>query len=460
MGDLDYDAGGDSGQGERPSVKALLAAFREASRHRGRKASEKDPEEPRPSDRFGPGPEGDPPEENTPEERTPEPRLEPGSETEAGTARSPVEMLEETMAAFRKAERQAEKQARTEQQVPTEEQARSEKHGRAEAARRRGRTEPPEETSSSEEDSEEELFPAGEPSSKEKPSGEGPSGEEFSGEDSGGREAPGETVEAEEKDEEIEEAEESVSSDDLAPEFRRVLSERGSPEPSGSQEGGSGEEVPPSSGASGSEERQTSVRSFREGAEAPVSSPAGPETSFLWVTDQAAGQQPDGPSVPVGDLSALRVLEAEAFLLRGEGEGPYQRLRRIRGHPDVNVYLKPVFWRRAPGQKSPVAAHVDGTWAEGDREAFGALREKTATINQRISTLMETEGVEEGGVELRLLRFIATRAQEFVPRRIEGSSAGFVYPKLSPLLDQEAQTGRGELAQILSMTAHRIRKKQ
>jgi len=427
MADLVHDAGDDSGQGEgqRPSIEALLAAFREASRHRGRKASRKDSEELEPSSRSRPGPERD----------DPESRLEPGSEaepgTEPGTAGSPVEMIEETMAAFRKAERQAEgpnarerqaeKQARTEKQAPTEGQPRTE------AARRRGWTELPEETSSSEE----ELFPAGEPSSG---------------------------------DEKTEEEEEPVSSEDLALAFRQALFEREGPEPSGPEEGGPEGEGPPSSGASGSEERQTSVCPSREGAEtpgeAPAPSPEEPEGSFLWVTDQAAGQRPDGPSVPVGELSGPRALEAEAFLLKGGGEGPYRRLRRIRGHPDMNVYLKPVFRRRAPGQQSPVAPHVDGTWTEGGREASGALREKAAAINQRISTLMETGGVEEGGVELRLLRFIATRAQEFVPRRTEENSAEFVYPMLSPLLDQESQSGRGELAQILSMTARRIRKER
>ena len=244
---------------------------------------------------------------------------------------------------------------------------------------------------------------------------------------------------AEEEGEERADEPKTCSPEDLAPEFRRALSERGR-----------------------AAEKETSSEETPAMEEASSNLPL-PDSSFLWVTDS-----PTAPSaaISVEDLSEPRAQEAEAFLLQGDGTQPYQLLKRIRRHPEANVYLKPVFWRRAPGQQSPVAAHVDGTWTpDTDRDALSALRKHATTINRRIRDLAEKGGVEEGGVERRVLRFVATRDEEFSPRRTEEPGVEFVYPKLSPLLDgpsrrEGARGGEGdELAQILWMTARRIRKK-
>jgi len=469
MDDPFHDAGDDSEQGGglRSSIEALLANFRETSSHQDPQASGKDSEEPGPSDQSQSEPEGDSSEEWMPEEKTSEPGAETTPVTEPGpesgpksrTAGSPVEMIEETMAAFRKAERQAEGPDAGERRA--EEQARTEKQSQTEAVRRQGRAERPEETSSSKEDSEREPVPADGPSPEEEPSfevsppEEDSSGAESSGGEPGGGEAPGGRAEGEEEDEEMEEAEETISSEDLAPAFRRALSEREGPEPSGLEEGGpGGDSQPPSE----PEVRQTSVRPSQGGSEASrealAPSPSGPEASFLWVTDQAEGR-PKEASVPVDELSAPRALKADALLLEGGGEAPSRVLRRIRGHPDVQVYLKPVFWRRAPGQESPVAHHVDGTWKREGREALRALREQAVAINDRIGTLMEMGGGGKEGMELRVLRFMATRNHEFAPQRTAENSDGFVYPKLTPLLEQEPESGGGELSQILSMLDER-----
>jgi len=252
------------------------------------------------------------------------------------------------------------------------------------------------------------------------------------------------------------EAPESGSAEDLAPAFRRALSERAQSEP------GAAEEVP--------EEEVPEEEVPEEGGhgrEGPPPSPAGssrPGASYLWVTDRPSDQQgadlrgERSGTVSVEQLSGPRAAEAEAFLLRGGGERPYRLLRRIRGHPKASVYLKPVFWRRGEGERSPVSMHVDGEWTGGEK--LDALRERAAEINRRIEAVGEAGEAGEGGVELRVLRFVATRDREFFPRQPEGRGGRFVYPKLTPLLQVESQSSGGELAQILSTAARRIRKRR
>ena len=250
-----------------------------------------------------------------------------------------------------------------------------------------------------------------------------------------------------------EEPEDLPSPEELAPAFRKALSERS--RPSKGAEPAGPEEEPPERGTLGQE-----------------ALPARPDDSFFWVTAQPDEQRPEADpsrdgrprdrlaSVPVGRLSGPRAVEAEAFLLRGEGERPYRLLRRIRGHPDASVYLKPVFWDRPRGAESPVAIHVDGEWTEEGREVFEKLRETAGAINRRIREVAEAGEHEAGGVELRVLRFVATRNQEFLPRRMEGDEDKLVYPKLAPLLNRESPNREGELAQILSKTARRIQRRQ
>ena len=422
MGDLFREAGDEDasdeankpeeGQGdeERSLVDALLTAFRAASQGRGAQSDRVETEPPAPS----------PP---TPEGEAPESSPKSASATEPDPGSSPVEAIEETMAAFRKAGR------------------------RGEETRAESPQEPPSEGKVSD----------GESSSEETPSAE----------ESAPEETPGAATEPKKA---VGSEEESDLDEDLAPAFRRVLSEQAGPQPGMPEEGGHGGEGDPPSGPAGPRK-----------APDPVSSPASdrPEATFLWVTgptgeqsgiDQSDIDQPDLDqsdldrpgelSVPVDRLSEPRAREADAFLLRGGGEGPYRLLCRIRGHPEAEIYLKPVFWRHAEGEQSLVSVHVDGKWEEGDRSSFGALREKAAAIHGRIGRLQEAGEVGDGGVELRVLRFVATRDQEFAPRRTEGRGDELVYPKLTPLLDEEHHGGGGELAEILSKTARRIRQRQ
>ncbi len=163
--------------------------------------------------------------------------------------------------------------------------------------------------------------------------------------------------------------------------------------------------------------------------------PPRPATSFLWVTHRPRGNT---RSIGIQNLSGLRARRAGAFLLRGEGEEPYRLLSRIRHHPEPRISLKPVFWRGGADQESPVVDHVDGTWTpQADREALRTLRERAATINQRIHAVVEgEEGTEDAGTARRLLRYVATRSGDFAPRRVE---EGIVYPQLTPLLGGEGE---------------------
>jgi hypothetical protein len=252
------------------------------------------------------------------------------------------------------------------------------------------------------------------------------------------------------------EAPESGSAEDLAPAFRRALSERAQSEP------GAAGEVPKEEVPKEEVPEEEVPEEGGHGREGPPPSPAGssrPGASYLWVTDRPSEQQgadlrgERSGTVSVEQLSGPRAAEAEAFLLRGGGERPYRLLRRIRGHPKASVYLKPVFWRRGEGERSPVSMHVDGEWTGGEK--LDALRERAAEINRRIEAVGEAGEAGEGGVELRVLRFMATRSHPFAPQRTVEVSDGFVYPKLTPLLGRESQGGGGELSRVLSMLDER-----
>jgi len=401
-----------SEEGGNPSVEALLAAFRDATgeqRPSSSSASETDPER----SSSDPGPMSSP--------------------------ESPTDILNETIAAFRKAERRAEKKGT---QFGTSQSELS------------SQPEDPDQTGPGESED-----PFSHEDRSEDDSGEVPEGDDDAADD------------------EIED--EGESFEDFGPAFRNALSERGRAdslafgevfgETNGDEEapddGASDEEVPdPSDNADSAEPlarrgdglpaSEEVEMSADEDVPEPPSRASGdspsfgarPDTSFLWVTPKPTNHE---AAVSIDRLGETRAREADAFLLRGHGNEPHTLLTRIRSHSAMGVYLKPVFWRRTEGVRSPVAPHVDGEWTRDEREVFSALRGQASSINQRINDLIETGGEEGGGVELRVLRFMATRTHEFTPQRTVENADGFMYPKLSPLLERESRSGGDELSQVL-----------
>lgn len=432
----------DSDEGEAPSTEALAAAFR-AARGRETSSEEANESEVSPSDRSRPVPDSS---DSNQSEAADEP---------PSSVPSPADLVNETVAAFRKAEDKRSAPgsggALREREDRDREEASSGREGRSGRLRDRGDT------------SMADREPA--PSS-------------------------GERDESAEANEEPATDERSDSADDFGDAVRRALSERGQLDPedfdmalkdAGAKDAASDDEDPseenaadpaPSSSTRPSEgevepvaRRGDSVPPSEKvgmsaGKEAPAPSakdsiegfPARPDASFLWVTEEP---RDDSASVSVEHLDEPRAQEADAFLLHGTGRRPYKLLTRIRGHSKMGVYLKPAFWYHPQGQKSPVARHVDGEWSREDREGFKSLQGQATAINQRIDNLVRTGGREEGGVELRVLRFMATRNHEFTPQRTVENSDGFVYPKLTPLLERGSRSGGGELAQVLSVLDER-----
>ncbi len=158
--------------------------------------------------------------------------------------------------------------------------------------------------------------------------------------------------------------------------------------------------------------------------------PARPAPSFLWVSGRSDGST---TSVGIQHLAGSRAQRAGAFLLRGGEKGAYRLLRGIRHHPEPRIFLKPVFSRGSAAAESSVADHVDGTWTpRAGRDALRALRERAAAIHRRIRDVVAGDEVATGtNAERRLLRFVATRTDEFAPRRVGRDT---VYPGLMPLL--------------------------
>lgn len=415
MDNLFHDSPDDSERSEEgrdSSIEALLDAFRDAvGEKRPSSSSLSDEDTGRPS--TGPTPPSSP--------------------------QSPADILNETIAAFRKAERRAEEKGTQFGGPESEPRSQPEPTSRPEP---RGRPEPREPDA---------RFSEEERSSEEK-RGEAPEGD----------------GDAEDEAEPFE---------DFGPAFREALSAKGTEESLGFAEtlgeaNGNGEEEVDGSKEEGStdhsakEEQAEPLARRGDGLPAseevemsagPASSEAStsddspsfssrPDPSFLWVTAQPTDHS---AAISVDRLGEERAKNANAFLLRGRGEKLYKLLTRIRSHSAMGVYLKPVFWRRIEGVRSPVAPHVDGEWTRDEREVFSALRGQASSINQRVNDLIETGGEQGGGMELRVLRFMSTRNHEFTPQRTVENADGFVYPKLSPLLERDSQSGGGELTQVL-----------
>lgn len=396
--DDDPDRSGDPD----PSIETIVAAFRKAV---GRKHRPEEPSQPELAGSRRPG------DERTREETgvEPEPSHRSGKETfeekdeatSESSEESPSDIVQDTISAFRKVHR-------TGGEEPTPRGP----EGPA-PSKQTGRTERPEQQTPPSEDETEDT--------------------DFTLEDS------------------IEE---------FAPDFREALERRGGPA-SGPVEDEpeeveptdrAGDTVPPSEEVEVSRGASTD-RSRASSSERPSSErPSRPDESFLWVTDRP---ESDSTSVSIDHLSEPQAREAEAFLVEGDGARPYKILTHIRGHSEMSVYLKPVFWVHAVGEESKVSEHVDGEWARDGRSELEALRRQAATINRRIRNIAGSGGREDSGVELRVLRFMSTRGHEVVPHRTEKHSDGFVYPKLTPLLDRESRSSGGELTHVFSMLEDR-----
>lgn len=260
--------------------------------------------------------------------------------------------------------------------------------------------------------------------------------------------------------------------EDFAPAFRKALERR-----SRSAENDAENEA--RSPAASDRERDDSVG--QEAHSAPVSSGPGTETgdgipsveevevsesespgasnrpvqadaSFLWVTDES---EEDASAVSIDQLNQRRAQEADALLLSGSARNPYEQLARIRGHSNLHVFLKPVFLQQPAGEESTMAQHVDGVWTQGEQRELEALKETASSINGCVDDMVGSEARAAGGMELRVLRFMATRNHTFEPHWTVQNADGFIYPRLSPLLDREGRRGGAELIQILSMLEER-----
>ena len=166
-------------------------------------------------------------------------------------------------------------------------------------------------------------------------------------------------------------------------------------------------------------------------------------------------------AVSVGELSGNLAQRAAAFRIFGEGERPRRLLARLRSHRQMAVYLKPVLWAPEGDGTSAVEDEVDGVWGGEDQPQQDSLptlqalppdlQGHVASINQRIGRIREGGAQESDSLGLRVLRFMTTRETTFRPQRTTDDIAGFVYPRLSPLLEG----GASELLQILSRLEER-----
>ncbi|HEB77669.1 MAG TPA: hypothetical protein ENI90_03965 [Methylothermaceae bacterium] len=128
-----------------------------------------------------------------------------------------------------------------------------------------------------------------------------------------------------------------------------------------------------------------------------------------------------------------RLLQPGQFLiLQGRRSWAEASLRRIRRHPIAGVYLKPVAWMAEEGARVHDFDLLLPTVDPGTLETW---RRKASEIWSRVTQLEGWERLPDRSMKLRLLRYLATRHEPALPRRIGQAAVGFVYPGLGALFD-------------------------
>jgi len=162
--------------------------------------------------------------------------------------------------------------------------------------------------------------------------------------------------------------------------------------------------------------------------------------SYVFLSENASRTAPKG--VRKMDTQQLQNvpghLDADCFLLDGSDIASAKAmLRKIRQHPEKNIYLKPVLLEKEGpcSDDSLLAASVDavcqpasdGPIINGDMEVL------INGINSRLSAMQQNPqilGDQQTG--FRLLRFIASRNSEQIPQMTSKRTMGYSYPSLEP----------------------------
>ena len=116
-------------------------------------------------------------------------------------------------------------------------------------------------------------------------------------------------------------------------------------------------------------------------------------------------------------------------------------LTRIRQSPVPGIYLRPTVFllqrRATPRDHLSPADYQLSDIAGG--EGISALLSRFEPINRWIDLLLRRDRTPNTSLPLRLLRFLASREDEVAPVPTVADPAGFIYPTLQPLVQNDAR---------------------
>lgn len=131
---------------------------------------------------------------------------------------------------------------------------------------------------------------------------------------------------------------------------------------------------------------------------------------------------------------------AAAFLLDVKRSGDVEAaLRRIRAHPSPTVYLKPaVLLSHGPPPDPRFERVFDAVWdwAAAPATPPPGIVAALERIRRQASAFEAANPAGDTQRSFKLLRFMATRSQEFVPEHTTRTQAGFSYPPLDTFFDE------------------------
>ena len=159
------------------------------------------------------------------------------------------------------------------------------------------------------------------------------------------------------------------------------------------------------------------------------------------------------PLLSTGALDTPAAHAAAVFLLHEDGSGDVRgALQRVRGHRLPSIYLKPVvLLADERGAADKLVRLVDAVWhIDTQEEPPPGITASVERLRQRANILQVTAPEGDSQLSFRVLRYMATHGNEFVPFASAENTSGSTYPPLEPFLgEREADGDMAELLQGL-----------
>jgi len=160
---------------------------------------------------------------------------------------------------------------------------------------------------------------------------------------------------------------------------------------------------------------------------------------------------PQFERVAIDGLGSPAAREAGVFLLHTRASGDaLEALRVIREHRLPSIYLKPVVLvsdsAEAPGY---LGRAVDGVWDFGlHADMPPGLADRVTWLEGRAGEMAATAPEGDSQLSFRVLRFVASREETFVPEPTIHSPSGFQYPPLDAFVARD--DGGSDVGEILA----------